>query len=362
MRATRIGPGLLVAAVVGCAVGLPAPAVARARAQAPAPSESSATQDPQHPEPAAALQAWIASEQSSPELMERTVAAMLARRKVGLPLLGRELTAVGDDTESPRARGVKSVATQTALAFLKEQTTSGVIYAGQYDGLQPLRPFVTTLFFGWLLETPDWYPHTHRVHLVPALRDLQTERPDEGTVEGVVAIVEDEALEPRDLRQALSCMLYQWGEKRFIQPRLDELQRQSVEGDAFERVRTLLMLADLHYQLRNYRAAAATHRTLQKVAQDGDVQLKPVDWYWAACLHSLAGQIEHGMAALRRAVELQASPDVDSSHKVERRVWETDPEIDALRQQSGFDALLERALEHSPKPRTKATGPRAGRR
>ncbi|MCR9244420.1 MAG: hypothetical protein NXI31_05270 [bacterium] len=351
-RRTAVLPALVTALAM-------APGIAQTPAgEAPAGKGDTAAADQ---DPAAAAQArakkvtaairkWLDSEHNDEELLDATVEVLLDH-DAGLGPVGKRLAKLAADDLSPHAKGTRQLATHTALGFLQRESSRGIVFAGQYSPLAPMMPFVGDLYLDWLLDTPDWYPSTHRVVLVPALRDLIPTAPEPTVVEAVVKIVENEAIEPQNLRRALSCMLYQWGQKRFIQPELDRLMRASVEGDAGARVQTMLQIADLHYELRNYKSAAATHRTLQRVA-DGKVQLKPVDWYFAACNHALCGQIEHGMAALKRAVELQSSPDVDSSHKVERVVWETDPDIKVLRQQPGFAALLERALKHSPeKPR-----------
>ena len=50
------------------------------------------------------------------------------------------------------------------------------------------------------------------------------------------------------------------------------------------------------------------------MAAGSEFELKPVDWYSAACVHALNGEIEAGIAALARCAELQNSPDVDVSH------------------------------------------------
>ena len=52
---------------------------------------------------------------------------------------------------------------------------------------------------------------------------------------------------------------------------------------------------------------------------------------------------------MAKCVELQASDEVDSSHKVEREVFENDPEIGALRPHPRFAAIWAKALKHSPK-------------
>lgn len=294
---------------------------------------------------AAQVEKWLGSEHNDGELLGATVGAVLADHKRGIALLADLLKAARAKPQLPRSRGTQALALRVSLGFLQRETAGNVIFAGQYDPLLPLQPFVGDLFFSWLVDTPSWFPDTHRIHLVPALRDLQPTLPGTTELEAVLAIIENEAIEPENLRFALACMLWQWGKKEHVQPRIDKLVKDSAEGSTEDRVFAFLELADLYYALRDYRTSAATHRSLQRLAKDTTFELKPLDWYSAACVHALSGEIEDGIAALAKCADLQASSDVDSSHKVEREVFETDPEIGALRTHPKFKAIFDKAIK-----------------
>jgi len=305
------------------------------------PAQAPAQQDPDRLD--AAVAKWLDSQHDSPEVLGAAVKAVLADEKRGIALVAKLMQSTAGKPNEPRSRGISQLATHVSLDFVKQKSAGPVVFAGQYAPLAPLRPFVVDLFFSWLVDTPDWFADTHRITLVPALRDLQPTLPDADKLEGVLAIVENEAIEPADLRSALACMLWQWGKKKYVQPRLDELRRNSSEGDTDDRASAMLQLADLQYTLRDYKAAAATHRALQSLAEHSGFVLKPVDWYSAACVHALNGDVERGIEALARCAELQASRDVDSSHKVEAKVFDTDPEIGALRRHPRFREIVEKA-------------------
>jgi len=289
----------------------------------------------------AAIERWLESEHNDASLLQSVTQTVLANEEVGIPKVAALLAASAEDRSTRRAS--RQLALRVSLGFLQRETSGSVIFAGQYDPLLPLQPFVGNLFFSWLIDTPNWFPDTHRVHLVPALCDLQRTLPDEGLLEAVIEIVENEAIEPEDLRSALACLLWQWGKKSYVQPRIDKLVESSVEGEIEDRVTALLELADLYYALREYETSAVTHRALQSLAAGSEFELKPVDWYSAACVHALNGEIEAGIAALARCAELQNSPDVDVSHKVKREVFEKDPEIHALREHARFAEIVEKA-------------------
>ncbi|MEO6595171.1 MAG: hypothetical protein ABIP94_10505 [Planctomycetota bacterium] len=290
------------------------------------------------------VERWIASDQTSREALDETVKVLMQAPELGFARLAAKLPAADETPADPRSKGVHGLITHAALEFMRRQHAREVVYPGQYAPLMQVQPFVGEWLFGLLLATPQWYPSTHRVRLVPALRDVQPTAPDAARMDQVVAIVENAAIEPEDLRRALACMLWQWGRKEFAQPFLDELQKASTEGDAEDRVRVMLDLADLQYQLREYRTSAATHRSVLVLAKGAKIQLKPVAHYSRACVYALIGDVERGIEALQRCAEMQASAEVDSSLKLQRSLFETDPEIAVLRRDERFAAILVQAF------------------
>lgn len=299
---------------------------------------------------AAAAAKWIESDQSATELLDATVVALLLEPPVGIRWLADNLPAALATRQEPRSKGVVALATHVSLEFVRRQNGCGMVFAGQYDPLRPLLPFVGDLLFQLLLDTPDWYPDTHRGQLVPALRDLQPTAPEKDRLDRVVAIVENVEVEPEPLRVALSCMLWQWGRKEFAQALLEKLQRDGTEGDTEDRVRTMLELADLQYRLREYRSSAATHRSLQALAESTHYRLKPIDFYSAACVHALLGNVERGVEALQKCAEQQVSPQTDSSHRLERKLLENDPEIAVLRRDARWPTIFASMFPKDERP------------
>ncbi|MBM4062682.1 MAG: hypothetical protein FJ265_16530 [Planctomycetes bacterium] len=305
---------------------------------------------------AAAAEKWLESDTSSQELLDATVRAMLVEPKTGIRWIGDRLGPALADRKEARHKGLVALATHVALEFLRQQSTCGIVFAGQYSTLAPLQPFVGELFFELLLDTPPWFPDTHRIRLVPALRDLQPQPPAAARIDRVVAVVEDEAIEPEPLRRALACMLWQWGSRQYVLLDLERLQRESAEGDAEDRLRVQRELAELQYQLRDYRASAATHRALQQLAAAAKLPLTPTDWYSAACVHALCGNVERGIEALQKCADAQAAPETDSSYKLERKLLENDPEIAPLRADGRYAAIFARMF-----PPEQPTGKAHGR-
>jgi hypothetical protein len=299
-----------------------------------------------------AVQAWLDSDQVDEALLQIAAKAVLADTK-GLPWLGKRLIPAIAAPAEKGNKGLTVLAMHVTLGFLERAKQSGMVYRGQYSELAALQPFAVNLLFQLLLETPDWYPHTERGRLVPAIRDLQSTRPDDRRLEAVVDIVDDVEREPAELRYALSCLLWQWGRREHLIVRIDELKRESMEGDAADRVLAMRALAKLWYDVEDYAKASQTHASLTKLAASSSVPLSPTDWYWAACCHAMRGDVDQGIAALTECAKMQASDAVDESHKLPRSLFERDPEIAKLRADARFAGLLEIAF---PKARA-AKGP-----
>lgn len=284
---------------------------------------------------------WLADAAPSRALLEQAMKELMADPSAGFEWLAK-MRAVAAEGE-PRRRAVESLATHAVIDFVRRKRLEGIRFVGQYAALQRLEPYAGDLIFGLLVETPQWYPHTHRERLVRPLRDLLPKAPSEERIAQVVAMVESQ-IEPEDLRRALACLLAQWGVPRYAKERVDRLREATAEGDADERVRTMGDLAELQYELLDYRAAASTHRALQALADASKIPLTPTVLYSAACAHALIGDVDRGIAALERCAELQTSSDVDPSRKLVRSLWENDPEIAPLRADPRFGPILARAF------------------
>jgi len=293
-------------------------------------------------DPAAAIEQWLSSEHDSDELLASVVKAV-CDADAGIEVLGGKQPLVTTRPTDPRSKGLRSLMAQVALEHLRRTYKSDMTFVGQYAGLRPLQPWVGPFLFGLLLETPAWYPLTFRIRLVPALRDLQAQLPGREDVAAMIDLVKDER-EGTDLRYALAALLWQWGKREHAEAFIRQLQLATTEGDGEDRVNATLALADYFNSLRDYKRSATAHRAAQALAHGGGVELLPVSWYSAACVHALTGDVERGIAALRRCAEMHASPHLDSSRRLKRKLFEQDPEIALLRKDPRFSELLNAAF------------------
>ena len=84
--------------------------------------------------------------------------------------------------------------------------------------------------------------------------------------------------------------------------------------------------------------------------------MRPIAWYSAACVHALHGNVERGLEALERCARMHASPDLDRSVRLERSLFEKDPEIALLREDKRFAVLLKLAFGDEQKDQPQKDG------
>jgi len=312
----------------------------------------SAQEEPKFPTATRWVEQHAAGQLGGSEATQRTrlddaVREILVDENVGFPWLARQRRE--SESDAARAKSVDLLLTNTVIEFVRLRRQSGITFAGQYQPLRTLQPWSGELLFGLLCDTPQWFPHTHRVRLVRPLRDLFPNAPSEAHMARAAALVES-SIEPEELRRALASMLWQWGNKQYAKERLDALRRESGEGEADDRVRILTSLAELQYELLDYRASAATYRAVQALATSSQITLKPLTLYAAACSHALASDVDRGIEALDQCATQMASPYLDASLKLERSLWENDPEIAVLRRDPRYAAIFARAFAPPPAP------------
>ncbi|MEQ1631432.1 MAG: hypothetical protein ABL997_03600 [Planctomycetota bacterium] len=289
-------------------------------------------------------ESFLASDQSDAAKKERAVSAILDAADRALPWLGERMRAIPEGDQGPRSKGIRALVVDVILGFVDRKSRSGVVYRGQYAALEALQPMASELLFEWLLRTPFWLPDTQRKTFVPAIADLQPSPPVPERLLAVTDIVENIEGESDDLRFSLSCLAWQWGRKQYIEARAAQLQKDSAEGDAEDRILAFRELSNVWYRVQEYRRAASTHAAMTTIAERSKYDLLPTDWYWGACYNALSARIDAAFVALERCADLHASPDVDPVRKLPRQLFETDPELNALRADPRFPALLLRAF------------------
>jgi tetratricopeptide (TPR) repeat protein len=305
---------------------------------APEPAPAATAEDP-----TALAAAWLAGDQVDRAARDVAVKALLQQPEVAARWLASELRAAAQVLEAKREKGVHGLFMPFVFGFLQQQRDTEMTFVGQYDLLQQLEPAASALLFGLLADTPHWFPLTDRIWLIAPLRDLHRQPPDPERVE-ILQQLFDDVDEAEDLRRTAAAALWQWRVKPPAEQILAGLQQTIAEGDGEERVRSTLILADYHCLLREYRQSANAHRAAQALAKSTNTALLPIAWYAAGCVHSLLGEVDLAIHALERCADLLASPALDSSLRLKRRLFERDPELNPLRADPRFQALVRRAF------------------
>ena len=309
----------------------------------PQPQQTEQQQPAQAPQFTAAVDAWLESDTGNQVLLERATAGILNDETAGLAWLGGRLREPPAGNERAQKR-LRDLGTDVLLGVIEDRRKSDMVFRGQYQALRALEPFATQRLFELLLQSPDWFDSRRRIHLVPAIADLQLQPPAPPVLLGITDVIADADREPDDLRRSLSCLVWQWGRKEHVQARAASLREASAEGDAEDRVFALRQLADLWYRVQEYPKAANTHAAMTALATKGKLTLSPTDWYWGACYEALCGHVDAGLDALSHCADLLASPSTDSSLRLPRRLFERDPEIAPLRADPRFRAIVEHAF------------------
>ncbi|MEZ5966542.1 MAG: hypothetical protein R3F56_22085 [Planctomycetota bacterium] len=297
-----------------------------------------------------ALDAWLASDQTDRGQLDQVVSAALAAGTEAIDHIGERARAARKADDPRLGRGLDAVITHMTVAFLKRETESGITFAGQYEPLRGLQPFVGKLLLRLLVDTPDWFSQQERHLLVFPLRDVYPQSPGADVCKQLHEIAADEDYEPEPVRQNLAFALAQWGDRSFIDARIARVEKEaSQEGLGADRRAALRYeLADIHYTLRDYARAAGIHVDLLRRAEATDTPLVPVNYYNAACCLARAGQGEAALDELQRAARLMRDGNVDPSQMLEKKLFEGDPDLASVRGSERFAKIVAEAFAKQP--------------
>lgn len=301
-------------------------------------AQSRPTSQPPH---AAAIRAWLASG-DDPELLDEAVAAVLAGGEPACRTLGRIVTTL--TTEHPRRAAAELLLRDIALGYLESVSESDLRFAGQFAPLAPLQPWVGRIYLQLVISTPDWFPEDLRTSVVPALRDLFPKGPGDDAQEQLHAIATDTEIQPAALRHALACAFAQWGNRTLIAPRLAELREGAGDRTSVDELYFVRALAELRYELREYEGAADEWTAYLRGAEDAGAVPRPIEYYNAACALALAGRVDDSLGALERCAARLRAADLDESQRLERSLFDEDPELALVRPLPRFRALVESAF------------------
>ena len=297
-----------------------------------------------------ALGKWLASDLADTTVLDRAVTAILAAGAPALDEVGDRARRAKLADDLPAGRALDAVITHVVIGFLKRETESGMIFAGQYDALRGLQPYAGKLLLRLLVDTPDWFSQQERHLLVFPLRDVFVQSPGEDVCKQLHEIAVDEDYEPEPLRQNLAFALAQWGDRGLIDARIARVTKDAdADGIRDDRRAALRYeLADIYYTLREYERAAQIHVEMLRRAEASGTRLTPLNYYNAACCLARAGEGQAALDELQRAAILMRSGRVDPSQMLERKLFERDPDLASVRGSAPFAKIVETAFGSKP--------------
>lgn len=224
-------------------------------------------------------------------------------------------------------------------------------FAGQHDDLRLLQPYSGRFLIGLVLDPPGWFPSDRRAALLPALRDLFAEPPDEDTLDRLMVIAKNEDFEIDALREALAVALAQWGRPELVRKRIDELVELSGPRRTVDELYFVRALAKYHYEMRAYPAAATWWARYVEGKAAIEDHVSAIDEYDIACCNALADRSDEALSAIERCAALVAADKVDSSAAITASMFDTDPDLRSIRATERFAAARKLAF-----PKKKKTG------
>ena len=239
-----------------------------------------------------------------------------------------------------RLRGAEEAARPKALAaFVDAQLATGAIFAGQYAALAELGWDPVPMLRMWLTEAPKDVaatPVMFREACIHALRDVVTE-PSEALIEQLEKLAGD-FLSPERLTSRAKYALYQFGKTEHVDKMLAAAKQQTEGAEVNTRLRGWTQLADIHYNVRDYAAAAAAHAKVIEIVEGLDPTWAglPSSYYNCACSYALSGNKDEAMKRLARALEL--GKELDSPLEVS--LLQSDMDIRSLRGEPAFAKLM----------------------
>lgn len=309
-----------------------------------------------------ALDAWFAADPRDRDERSRdkVVAKVMAADLGGLDLLARRSKRADQGEDRKLRTAAQTIVGQVALRWLAKTEKSPARYAGQYADLRRLQPMVGEFYLRLLLDTPQWFPDTRRWQVIPALRDLYPKGPDPETLEQVEIMANNVDVEPEPLRVGLAYALAQWGRRDLIKVKIRALEKQAESKEEEVALLAKRDLAKIHYGIRDYAFGAVAYRQFLRAAESAKM-VYPVNYYNAACCMCLSGDRRSALQFLEKCLAINNSANVDSSMRVKRALFDSDPEINLVRKDPRFVLMVEKAFgkrEKEGNPRGKTRAPR----
>ena len=246
----------------------------------------------------------------------------------------------------------KAILARCVTNFVRKQTETNAIYAGQYAELREFQPEAGALLLRWGKDAPrdGGPPEQFRTACVRALRDVLTTEQADDKVRAALKEIAGKAQSAgsQDAFITAICALAQFGDASLFDSVKEGVEKQAKSATEQQLLQATNMLADLHYQARKYEEAATHYKAFVALLEKAPQSQQGLSTiiYNACCSLALAGKLDEAMQHLEKALEVG----VKSEQPLRKVLLDTDHDIASLRADPRFTALYEKYYGKAVKP------------
>jgi tetratricopeptide (TPR) repeat protein len=304
----------------------PAPTVAKPAEGTPPAATPPAVKPPEFADDIKQLMASVVS--GTPEASKAALAKLAENKETGTAALQRL-----DE------RG-KAIFERCLLSTFRKKIPTNAVYAGQYNELASFQPEAGQILLRWALDAPKDAPNAESFPsaCVRALRDVvpadQATDAMRETLRKIAA--KGESSGKNDLFVGAVCALHQYGDPSIFDKIKEGMSKRAASESEQDKLSATNMLAELHYQLRDYNEAANHFKSLVGLIEaSGQTQGLPTVLYNTACVLSLGKNLDESFQYLERALQ------ADKTKSLSRAMLDEDQDLKNLREDPRFGKILE---------------------
>ena len=234
----------------------------------------------------------------------------------------------------------KAIFERCLLSTFRRKMQTGAMYAGQYVELASFQPEANQVLLRWAQDAPKDAPNaeTFPAACLRALRDiLPAEQATDALRETLRKIAaKAQSGSKNELFVGAVCALHQYGDPSVFDKMKEAVSKRATSENAQEKLSATNMLADLHYQLRDYNEAANHFKNLVTLLEpSGPSRDFATALYNTACVLSLAKNPDESFQYLERALQ------ADKNKSFTRAMLDDDQDLKNLREDPRFGKVLE---------------------
>jgi len=225
---------------------------------------------------------------------------------------------------------------EALIEFIEDQIATGAVYAGQYLALRKLDWDVQKLLQTWISKAPRKVRNKDALRgaCINALRDVVDEGKASDDLRDVLKQLAEDWFELAAVRRAAAYALAQFGDRSVVEKSIKEATKKAKAEGAPDQAQGWSELANIYYNLRQYDDTIKAYQQL--IALGDRIRLSPGVFYNCGCSLALGGKKDEAFLMIEKALKL------DTAGNLGERMLKTDMDIDSLRKDDRFAALMKK--------------------